>query len=101
MEWEYRLVGELAEPRGGTLRWLAGYRHPRFADDRRAALLRSWCADGGGSVPLGALLARAEGYLVMPTVLFHMLWHQQLRVEPAELLSEASPVMLPRADPPG
>lgn len=101
MEWEYRLVGELDEPRGSTLRWLAGYRHPRFADDRRAGLLRSWCKDGGGSVPLGALLARADGDLVMPTVLFHLLWHQLLRVEPVELLSEASPVMLPRAEPAG
>ncbi len=101
MEWEYRLVGQLDEPRGSTLRWLAGYRHPRFADAGRAATLRAWC-DDVGSVPVGALLARAGGDLVMPTVLFHLLWRQQLSMEfSVQPLSEASRVRLPRVEPAG
>ena len=101
LEWEYRLVGELDEPRASTLRWLAGYRHRRFADDRRAAMVRSWCDASGGAVPLGALLDRADGDVVMPTVVFHLLWHSELRLDLSVPLSEASGVSMRRAEPTG
>lgn len=98
-EWEYRLLGELEEPRASTLRWLAGFRHPRFGDDRRAAALDSRCEKAGGSVPLGVLLHPEDGDMTVPTVVFHQLWHQRLLVDVSVPLSEASQVSVPGAEP--
>lgn len=97
--WEYRLVGELEEPRASMLRWLAGYRHPRFDDDRRAAMLVSRCDRAGGSLPLGVLLEPDDGDITVPAVVFHLLWHQRLRVNMSVPLSEASRVWEPRTEP--
>ena len=69
--WEFRLVGEPDAVWADNLRWLAGYRHPRFADPGLEELLLSSLAQPGA-------LAEAAGQVgdpirVLP-VLFHLLW---------------------------
>ncbi len=39
--WDYRRCGAVEQPLLGNVGWLAGYRHPRFADHRCSELLRS------------------------------------------------------------
>jgi len=43
--WEYQRVGELGAVHAANLRWLAGYRHPRFAQPGLAARLGGVFAD--------------------------------------------------------
>jgi hypothetical protein len=69
--WEFRLVGEPDPIWAANLRWIAGYRHPRFADPGLEERLAS-------SFTQPRPLAEAAGQVgdpirVMP-VLFHLLW---------------------------
>lgn len=76
--WEYRLVGGLDAIRSANLRWLAGYRHPRY----RLAGTAAGLADVfRASTPLiaGAELV-GDPVAVLP-VLFHLLWCQDLLVD--------------------
>lgn len=70
-----------------NLRWLAGYRQPRFAVAETVALLRGvfavprplavgarWCGPAATALP----------------VLFHLLWHGQLETDLTTPLSESS-----------
>ena len=93
--WQFDLVHELDEPRGDSLRWLAGYRHPRFDDPLRADQLVAWCNELGASTPVGAILQRCRADLVLLGVLYHLLWHRRLVVDLTQPLSEASLVGLP------
>lgn len=69
--WQYRVVGEPDPVWAANLRWLAGYRHPRFGDaDVEEQIV--------GSLARPAQLAEAvaavgDGIRVMPVV-FHLLW---------------------------
>jgi hypothetical protein len=85
--WEYRRVGAVDVVLVGNVRWLSGYRHPRFADPVVAERLRAVFA-----VPR-PLLAGAElvgsSTAVLP-VLFHLLWCQQLRTDLGAPLTETS-----------
>jgi hypothetical protein len=85
--WEYRRVGAVDAVLVGNVRWLSGYRHPRFADPAVAELL---CGVFAAPRPLldGAELA-GNSAAVLP-VLFHLLWCQQLRTEMAASLTETS-----------
>lgn len=87
--WDYRRTGEADPVKVGNLRWLAGYRHPRFANSQIEERLL-----GIFAVPR-PLLAGADlggARMVVLPVLFHLLWHQRLRVELTVALSEASRV---------
>ena len=85
--WSYRRVGALPAVLAQNLRWLSGYRQPRFAVDSTVERLRatfaisrplldgaSWCGPSAAVLP----------------VLFHLLWHGQLRADLSIPLSESS-----------
>ena len=73
--WEFRLVGEPDPVWAANLRWIAGYRHPRFASPEIEELLVSAFSRSG----FLADAARQAGdpIRVLP-VLFHLLWLGQL-----------------------
>ena len=76
--WVYQRAGELGAVRAANLRWLSGYRHPRFAQPGMAARL------GEAFAQPGPLLARAstagDPVAVLP-VLFGMLWRGELAAD--------------------
>jgi hypothetical protein len=76
--WEYRLVGAADEVVTANVRWLAGYRHPRYHQPGVAGMLRQVFA-----VP-AALMAGAaaagDPIAVLP-VLFHLLWCHELSAD--------------------
>lgn len=69
--WDFRLVGEPDPVWAANLRWLAGYRHPRFADPDLEQRLAAALAEPRSL----AEAARQAGdpIRVMPA-LFHLLW---------------------------
>jgi hypothetical protein len=76
--WEYQRVGELGPVHAANLRWLSGYRHPRFAQPELAARLGEVFA-GWGPL-LGGAAAAGDPVAVLP-VLFGMLWRGELTAE--------------------
>ena len=76
--WDYQRAGELGPVRAANLRWLSGYRHPRFAQPRLAARLAEVFAEPG---PLaGGAAAAGDPVAVLP-VLFGMLWRGELAAD--------------------
>ena len=76
--WEYQRAGELGAVHAANLRWLAGYRHPRFAQPELAARLGEVFAD---EAPLlGGAAAAGDPVAVLP-VLFGMLWRGELAAD--------------------
>jgi hypothetical protein len=73
--WEYQRVGELGAVHAANLRWLSGYRHPRFAQPGLAAQLREVFAAPGPL--LGGAAVAGDPVAVLP-VLFGMLWRGEL-----------------------
>jgi hypothetical protein len=73
--WEYQRVGELGPVPAANLRWLSGYRHPRFAQPELAARLAEVFAEGAPL--LGGAAAAGDPVAVLP-VLFGMLWRGEL-----------------------
>jgi hypothetical protein len=76
--WEYQRVGELGPVRAANLRWLAGYRHRRYAQPGLAARLRVVFA---GPTPLLAGAAAVGEPLAVLSVLFGMLWRGELAAD--------------------
>jgi hypothetical protein len=76
--WEYERVGELDPVRAANLRWLAGYRHPRYAQPALASRLRAVFA---GPAPLMAGAAAAGDPVAVLPVLFGMLWRGELAAD--------------------
>jgi hypothetical protein len=76
--WEYQLAGELDPVRAANLRWLAGYRHPRYAQPALMARLRDVFA---APAPLLAGAAAAGDPVAVLPVLFGMLWRSELAAE--------------------
>jgi hypothetical protein len=76
--WEYQRVGELGPVHAANLRWLAGYRHPRFAQPGLAARLGEVFAEGAPL--LSGAAASGDPVAVLP-VLFGMLWRGELTAE--------------------
>ncbi|HEU5268959.1 MAG TPA: transposase, partial [Jatrophihabitans sp.] len=72
-----------------NVRWLAGYRHPRFGQAPIAAELLTVFADRR---PLLDGVERVGQPLVVLPVLFHLLWQDQLRTDLSRPLAETSPV---------
>jgi hypothetical protein len=76
--WEYQRAGELGAVHAANLRWLSGYRHPRFAEPELAAWLGEVFAD---EAPLlGGAAAAGDPIAVLP-VLFGMLWRGELATD--------------------
>ena len=76
--WVYERVGELPAVRAANLRWLAGYRHPRFARAAVMAALAEVFAEPG---PLRAGAARVGDPVAVLPVLFAMLWRGGLAAD--------------------
>src|ERR1700678_2631660 len=76
--WAYDRVGELPVVRAANLRWLAGYRHPRYA---RAAVMAALAEVFAEPCPLRAGAARAGDPLAVLPVLFAMLWRGRLAAD--------------------
>jgi len=88
--WDYQRAGELGRVRAANLRWLSGYRHPRFAQPGVAARLGEVFAQPG---PLLAGAAAAGDPVAVLPVLFGMLWRGELAADlEAGLLGTATPV---------
>lgn len=83
--WTFRVVGDPDPVWAANLRWLAGYRHPRFADpEMEDKLLETFAhprplAEGAASV--------GDPIRVLPA-LFHLLWRARLRGDLARPLGE-------------
>ncbi len=89
--WTYRVVSGLDPVRAANLRWLAGYRHPRFAaSEGMAAAVRGAFAT---PAPLLGQAATVGDPLVVLPVVFHLLWRGQLRVDLGRRLSDFTVVM--------
>jgi hypothetical protein len=76
--WAYDRVGELSAVLAANLRWLAGYRHPRFALAAVMAALAEVFAEPG---PLRAGAARVGDPVAVLPVLFAMLWRGTLAAD--------------------
>jgi hypothetical protein len=88
--WAYERVGELPAVRAANLRWLAGYRHPRYARAAVMAALAEVFAEPG---PLRAGAAEVGDPLAVLPVLFAMLWRGALAADlDARVLDSASTV---------
>lgn len=84
--WDYRLVGEPDPVWAANLRWLSGYRHPRFGDEQLEKLLVSFFAR---SQPFGAAKQAGDPIRVRP-VLFHLLWRGRLNADLTRPLGETT-----------
>jgi len=76
--WEYQRVGELDPVRAANLRWLAGYRHPRYAQPGMVERLRAVFA---APAPLLAGAAAAGDPVAVLPVVFGMLWRGELAAD--------------------
>jgi hypothetical protein len=85
--WDYRRVGTPDAVVVENVRWLAGYRHPRFADAVLAGRLREVFAEG---CPLVAGAASAGRLVSTLPVVFHELWQGELAADLTVPLTEAS-----------
>jgi hypothetical protein len=94
--WDYRLVGEPDPVWGANLRWLAGYRHPRFGDEHLEEVLVSLFA---AAQPLSAARQAGDPIRVRP-VLFHLLWRGRLSADLGLPLGETT-ILTACADPVG
>lgn len=76
--WEYRRLGALEPVLAANLRWLAGYRHPRYAGGARAGEVAE--AFAGPVSLLAGARAGGDPVAVLPVV-FHLLWRGILRAD--------------------
>lgn len=92
--WDYRLVGEPDPIWAANLRWLAGYRHPRFGDEHLEELLISFFTSAQS---LSAARQAGDPIRVRP-VLFHLLWRGRLSADLGRPLGETT-ILTACADP--
>ncbi|WP_406120358.1 TnsA-like heteromeric transposase endonuclease subunit [Streptomyces canus] len=84
--WAYRLAGEIDAVRVANLRWLAGYRHPRYgeAEGLNGAVTASFAVPA----PLVAQAASVGDPLQVLPVVFHLLWCGRLVADLSYPLSD-------------
>ena len=87
--WEYRLLGAPDQIVTANLRWLAGYRHPRYLDVEVADRLRAAFAEPVAL--MGGAAAAGDPIAALP-VLFHLIWRHDLVIDLAVPLRSATPV---------
>ena len=93
--WGYRVVGEPDPVWAANLRWLAGYRHPRFGDeDLETTLLELF------AIPqmLAEAAREAGDPIQVRPVLYHLLWRGRLSGDLSRPLGETT-VLTACADP--
>ncbi|MGW4848511.1 TnsA-like heteromeric transposase endonuclease subunit [Nocardia brasiliensis] len=87
--WENRLLGMPDPVFTANLRWLAGYRHPRYF---RAEVAQRLCAAFAEPVALvDGAEAVGDPIAVLP-VLFHLIWCHQLSADLSLPLRAVTPV---------
>ncbi|MDE1672671.1 TnsA-like heteromeric transposase endonuclease subunit [Nocardia gipuzkoensis] len=91
--WEYQLLGMPDPVLTANLRWLAGYRHPRYLRTEVAEGLRS--AFGEPAALMDGAEAVGDPIAVLP-VLFHLLWGHQLTADLSRPLRAVTPVRAQR-----
>jgi hypothetical protein len=93
--WDFRVAGEPDPVWAANLRWLAGYRHPRFGDERIEAMLLELftCPQ-----PLDEAARRAGDPIQVRPVLYHLLWRGRLSGDLSRLLGDTT-FLTARADP--
>jgi hypothetical protein len=92
--WEYRLAGAPDPVGTANLRWLSGYRHPRYGVPAVAAALRAAFA---APVPLMDGAEAAGNPIAVLPVLYHLLWRQELAADLSVPLYPATPVTVATA----
>jgi hypothetical protein len=93
--WNFRMVGEPDPVWSANLRWLAGYRHPRFGDKYlESRLLELFAAPR----PLGEAAQQAGDPIRVRPTLFHLLWRGRLSADLSRPLGETT-VLISCADP--
>jgi hypothetical protein len=93
--WGYRLAGPPDPVMVANVRWLAGYRHPRYAAGARMPALAE--AFGSPRPAVEAVRELGDPIAVRPAV-FHALWRGVLRVRLDEPLHERVIVSLARQE---
>lgn len=83
--WSFRLVHELEPVRAANVRWLSGYRHPRYWDPVLGPLLQEVFA--GGAELLDGVSGAADPIRGLP-LLFHLLWRGDLTADLGGPLSD-------------
>jgi hypothetical protein len=73
--WEFRLAGEPDPVWAANLRWLAGYRHPRFGDEHLETVILGNFAD---PQPLTEGAQQVGDPIRVLPVAFHLLWRARL-----------------------
>jgi hypothetical protein len=95
--WDYRVAGDPDPVWAANLRWLSGYRHPRFANEHLEGLLLTIFAS---PKPLGPAAQQVGDPIQVRPVLFHLLWRGHLKADLARPLGETT-VITASTDPVG
>lgn len=85
--WTFRAVGEPDPVWAANLRWLAGYRHPRFCDPRMESNVLEQCVT---PQPLRQVAEELSDPIRVLPVLFHLLWRGRLRSDLSRPLSDTT-----------
>jgi hypothetical protein len=89
--WDYRLLGAIDPVVTRNLRWLAGYRHPRYRVTEIAERLRG--VEGEPVALINAAHAAGDPIATLP-VLYHLLWRHELSADLTVPLRTGTPVAL-------
>ncbi|MEV6097249.1 TnsA-like heteromeric transposase endonuclease subunit [Nocardia sp. NPDC051981] len=87
--WEYRLLGVPDPVVTANLRWMAGYRHPRYFRDDVAERLQAAFAEPVGLMDGAEVVG--DPIAVLP-VLFHLIWCHRLAADLSRPLRAVTPV---------
>jgi hypothetical protein len=91
--WEYRLVGAADPVLVRNVRWLAGYRHPRYSSPGSSEpSLEAHLAAFASPAPLMATAESVGDPIAVLPVLYHLLWRGELVTDLSVPLHEASMV---------
>jgi hypothetical protein len=93
--WEFRLAGEPDPVWAANLRWLAGYRHPRFGDEHLEAVLLDLFTEAR---LLGETAVQVGDPIRVRPVLFHLLWRGCLTADLSRPLGDST-ILVACADP--
>jgi len=93
--WEYQRIGALAPVLAANLRWLSGYRHPRYGFGGRVAeVLRAF---NGPVALMEGTCAAGDPVAVLPVV-FSLLWRRVLLADLSSVLLGPESVVRPAGD---
>jgi hypothetical protein len=88
--WSFRLVHEVEAPLASNVRWLSGYRHPRYGRSRLSPAMAEIFA--GGARLLDGAEAAGDPLESLPVV-FHLLWTGALHADVSVPLADDTLVL--------